>query len=452
MVLVTVRVGVAAYPKHGRAGETLLRNAEFAAHSDDGSGGRLRFYSEELDSRAQEHHRLEGALRGALERNEFSLEYQPKVDAHTGRVVGAEALLRWYNEELGQIRPDQFIPVLEQTGLILDVGYWVLETAARQMAQWRGLVAEGFIMAVNVACPQLKEESFGMRAEEVVRGAGAWPTEMELEITESRLMENFAAVPERLGSLKNQGFRIAIDDFGTGYSSLSYLRDFPVDTLKIDRAFIRNIVHDAGSLSIVRTMLVLAKTLQLDVVAEGVENESQLGLLAAEGCQYIQGFHFSRPVAPEPFLALVAEPFTVARSADGAAEPTLLVVDDEPNVRNALRRQLRRDGYRILTAESAAEGLELLALHEVQVVLSDQRMPNMNGTEFLNRVKALYPDTVRIVLSGYTDLDSVTEAVNRGAIFKFITKPWDNEALRKQIREAFLYHDARMNDHSGVVA
>lgn len=433
-----VRIGAATFPEHGEQGYVLLRHAEFAAHSVDVlSGEALNYYSAALDTKAQQRRRLEGALEGALARNEFFLEYQPKVDVRSGRVTGAEALLRWQSPEFGRVEPGRFISILEDTGLIDDVGAWVLAQAAERVVAWRNEVADGFVMAVNVAGPQLFSADFVARANDIVHAAGAEPSFIELEITETRLVDHAISGAARLTQLKAQGFRVAVDDFGTGYSSLSYLRDLPMDTLKIDRSFVANIVADPGSLSIVRTVIALAKTLHLDVVAEGVENEAQLGLLAAEGCQYIQGFHYSRPLAVDKFVQRCSTAFIVPEFGVPEMERLLLIVDDEHNITQSLSRALRGEDYRVLTAHDAAEAFELLATHRIQVVLSDLRMPTMNGTEFLRRVKLMYPATIRMILTGYNDINTVTSAVNDGAIFKFVSKPWEDSFLRGVLREAF---------------
>lgn len=433
-----VRIGVATFPEHGEQGYMLLRHAEFAAHSVASHGAEaLNYYSAALDTKAQQRRRLEGALEGALARNEFFLEYQPKVDVRSGRATGAEALLRWQSPDFGRVEPGRFISILEDTGLIDEVGAWVLAQAAERVVAWRNEVADGFVVAVNVAGPQLFADDFVARANDIVRAAGAEPSFIELEITETRLVDHAISGATRLAQLKAQGFRIAVDDFGTGYSSLSYLRDLPVDTLKIDRSFVANIVTDPGSLSIVRTVIALARTLHLDVVAEGVENEAQLGLLAAEGCQYIQGYHYSRPLAVEQFVQRCSSPFTVPELGVPEMERFLLIVDDEHNITQSLKRALRGEDYRVLTARDAAEAFELLAIHQIQVVLSDLRMPTMNGTEFLRRVKLMYPATIRMILTGYNDINTVTAAVNEGAIFKFVSKPWEDSFLRGVLREAF---------------
>jgi CheY-like chemotaxis protein len=235
--------------------------------------------------------------------------------------------------------------------------------------------------------------------------------------------------------------QVSIDDFGTGYSSLAYLRRFPIDKLKIDIAFIRDITSNPDDAAIALAIIRMAHSLKLEVIAEGVETAAQLAYLRRHHCDHIQGYYFSPPLPVAELEQMLREEKRLP-TLDGEATPvkTLLLVDDETHVLSALQRLLRQDGYRILSARSAAEGFELLALHQVQVILCDQRMPAMSGTVFLDRVKDLYPDTLRIVLSGYTDLESIIDAINRGAIYRFHTKPWDNQVLRDTIREAFRHY------------
>jgi FixJ family two-component response regulator len=262
---------------------------------------------------------------------------------------------------------------------------------------------------------------------------------LELEITESAAMQNTEACIATLKELKALGVHLALDDFGTGYSSLSYLKRLPVDTVKIDRSFITDLATNPDDASIAQAIINMAHNLGLKVVAEGVETLPQLAFLGAHGCDCMQGYYFSRALPEHEATALLRENRRLQRPAASAHgdERTLLLLDDEENVLSALKRLLRRDSYRILTASSAREAFEILASHKVGVIVSDQRMPEGTGVAFLRRVKQLYPDSVRMALSGYTDLDSVTDAINQGAIYRFLTKPWEDSLLRAHIAEAF---------------
>jgi ActR/RegA family two-component response regulator len=238
--------------------------------------------------------------------------------------------------------------------------------------------------------------------------------------------------------LKALGVTLVLDDFGIGYSSLSYLKRFPLDTLKIDQSFVRELTERQDDAAIVRAIIAMGHQLQMKVTAEGVETQAQLGYLRRNHCDFCQGRFFGMPQpAAEAEAVLRQRYLSVEAFAQTRPEQTLLLLDDEEYVLKALARLLRRDGFRILTAHSAAEAFDMLGREQVQVVVSDQRMPDISGTEFLNRVKQMYPETVRMILSGYTDLGTVTEAINRGSIYKFLTKPWDDEDLRAQINDAF---------------
>jgi CheY-like chemotaxis protein len=265
------------------------------------------------------------------------------------------------------------------------------------------------------------------------------PGLLELELTESALMSNFEHTVQVLERLKLLGIRVAIDDFGTGYSSLAYLKRFPIDKLKIDIAFVRDITTNPDDAAIALAIISMAHSLHMQVIAEGVESRAQMALLRRHRCDEIQGFHFSRALLPADLARLVlenrAQPTRPAE--DDRNVQTLLLVDDDVNVLGALHRLFRRDNYRVLTAASPSEGIELLALYHVQVILCDQKMPGMNGTEFLSKVKEMYPDTMRIILSGYTGVETVLDSINRGAIYRFYTKPWNETELRDNVRLAF---------------
>jgi CheY-like chemotaxis protein len=291
---------------------------------------------------------------------------------------------------------------------------------------------------------QFKQGNLAHTAMKAITESGLDPHFVELELTESMLMSHFEQTLAALKELKSFGVRFSIDDFGTGYSSLNYLKLFPIDKLKIDISFITDIVTDSDNAAIVKAMIAMGHSLELKVIAEGVESEAQAGYLRTLHCDEMQGYYFNRP-APAQEIVTLLEVHPPLRT-DSENERVLLLVDDESNVISALKRILRRDGYRILSAGGAQEGLELLAKHPVGVILSDQRMPGMTGIEFLSKVKVMYPNIVRMVLSGYTEVSTMTEAINRGAIYKFLTKPWEDAPLRATIKEAFLRHETKRDE------
>jgi EAL domain-containing protein (putative c-di-GMP-specific phosphodiesterase class I)/ActR/RegA family two-component response regulator len=382
---------------------------------------------------------LQSDLRRAVDLGQFELHYQPKLDLNTGRVTGVEALLRWRRPGVGLVYPAEFVPLLEDTGMVVKVGAWIIDEACRQVAAWNAAGVEGVRVAVNVSSRQFVEGDLETDVRTALARHGVEAGLLELELTESALMSNAEHTIAVLESLKALGIRIAIDDFGTGYSSLAYLKRFPIDKLKIDIAFVRDITTNPDDAAIALAIISMAHSLHMQVIAEGVESRAQMALLRRHHCDEIQGFHFSRALPPDELARLVrdnrAQPARTA--ADERNVQTLLVVDDDPNVLGALQRLFRRDSYRVLTASSPAEGFELLALYPVQVILCDQRMPVMSGTEFLSKVKEMYPDTMRIILSGYTGVEAVLDSINRGAIYRFYTKPWNDAELRDNVRLAF---------------
>jgi CheY-like chemotaxis protein len=292
-------------------------------------------------------------------------------------------------------------------------------------------------MAVNLSSRQFRQKDLAGKIRTVLAETGCDPKYLELELTESMLVQNAETAIAVMSELRRIGIRISLDDFGTGYASLSYLKRFPIDTLKIDQSFVREVTSDANSAAIADAIIGMAHSLRLTVLAEGVETEGQLAWLRTRGCDQMQGYLFCKPVPSGELAELLRERRCLPTRARAAAGPTLLLLDDEQNVLSALRRALRADNYRILTADSPKAAFELLAQNTIQVIVSDQRMPEMNGTEFFGRVKDLYPDTVRIMLSEYSEIQAVTEAINRGAVYKYLHKPWEDEVLRATIKEAF---------------
>lgn len=303
----SLSVGISLYPDDGGDPHMLLKNADTAMHRVKEQGGDgFRFFTSEMDARARRRLGLETALRNALEREEFVLHYQPQVHAPTGKVIGVEALLRWNHPDQGLMGPDQFIPLLEETGLILPVGEWVLRTACIQQRAWRQSGVSGLRMAVNLSARQLRHDGLAKAVHVVLREAEMEPCELELEITESAVMAQFEHSLEALHQVRALGVRLSLDDFGTGYSSLSQLKVLPVNAVKIAQAFVRDIPGDKRDAAIARAIVTLTLNLGLQVIAEGVETPEQLRFLGAQGCDLIQGYYFSRPLPPAqiaPFIA-----------------------------------------------------------------------------------------------------------------------------------------------------
>jgi diguanylate cyclase (GGDEF)-like protein len=301
---IAVKLGIAMFPGDGADAETLFRNAEAALKKAKASGERLLFYTQAMNERVAEKLALETKLRQALEKDEFVLHYQPKVDTETRRIIGVEALIRWQSPELGLVPPMKFIPLMEETGLILPAGTWALKRASLDHRGWVNQGLKAPRVAVNVSPIQLRQRDFVGSVEQAIM-EGVAPTGVDLEITESLIMEDIQGNIEKLKAARGLGVSIAIDDFGTGYSSLGYLAKLPVQTLKIDRSFIITMLNDPGAMTLVQTMISLAHSLGLKVVAEGVDAEDQANILRLLRCDEMQGYLFSKPVAFDEMTALL---------------------------------------------------------------------------------------------------------------------------------------------------
>lgn len=437
-------IGIAIMPNDGNDYDALIQGAEVAIRRALGNDReRYAFHKPEHNHSASERFKLESALRRALGREEFFLQYQPQVDLTTGKIVGAEALLRWEHPEFGLVAPNRFIAIAEETGLIVPIGGWVIRTACAQAKAWQNAGLGEMRIAVNLSARQFNQPDLVSSITDALEQTGLAANCLEVEVTESLVMTDVGRAVEVLNQLRTLGVKLAIDDFGTGYSSLAYLKQFPIDMLKIDQSFVREISPYSNDAAISDAIISMAHSLGIRVIAEGVETEAQCEFLAQHMCDEVQGHLFSQPLGPSELEVVLRDarclPPRLLRMQK--RQPTLLLVDDEPNILSALKRQMRSAGYRILTADSGPAGLELLSKNDVDVIVSDQRMPGMTGVEFLRTVKTMYPDTVRIVLSGFTELQSVTDAVNEGAIYKFLTKPWDDVQLRAHIQEAFQHRD-----------
>ena len=307
-VFISVSIGITLYPSDDESADNLLRNADSAMYRAKEYGrNNYQFYVADMNVKARARLMLESSLRRALDRGEFTLYYQPRVDLFSGRVIGAEALLRWRHPEIGLVPPVEFIPILEETGMIIPVGDWVLRQASQQNRAWQDMGLPPIRMAVNLSVRQFIQKDLAESVLRILEQVGLSPEYMELEITEDLLLEHNQTNIITLTKLRNQGIHISIDDFGTGYSSLSYLKRLPIDTLKIDQSFVRDIDTDPDNKAIASAIIAMANSLHLNVLAEGVETDEQLAFLRAQGCNEIQGFSFSQPLPADEFERLLRE-------------------------------------------------------------------------------------------------------------------------------------------------
>ncbi|MDO8650663.1 MAG: EAL domain-containing protein [Undibacterium sp.] len=444
MLKITSSVGIALYPQDGHDFADLFKCADTALfHAKEHGRNNFQFYDGAMSNEVNERVSLESALQLAASEDQFDLHYQALIDLQSGKITGFEALIRWTHPILGAISPAKFIPVAEECGAINAIGAWVLDTACRDIRRWldAGLMVPQ--IAINFSPRQFRNTNAILHIQDALARYQLPASALCIEITEGVLMEDADVSQITLIALKQMGIALSLDDFGTGYSSLSYLKLFPFDKVKIDQSFVREITSSTQNAAIVIAIIGMAHSLGIKVLAEGVETEAQCEFLRNNMSDEIQGYFFSKPIPSDAAEILMREdrqlPPKLLRL--NKPEKTLLLVDDEQNIVSSLKRLLRRDGYHILTANSGQEGLDVLAGNKVDVIISDQRMPGMTGVEFLRNVKEIYPETVRMVLSGYTELNSVTDAINEGAVFRFLTKPWDDEKLRENIKEAFHYKE-----------
>ena len=303
---VTASIGISVYPRDGEDEQTLMKNADMAMYFAKEEGkNNFQFYSQNTQSHAFERFSIETNLRRALERNELYLDYQAKLDFKTGMITGVEALLRWQNPLLGSITPTQFIPVAEETGLIVPIGRWVLKTACAQNVAWQRQGLPPVRVAVNLSLRQLMDDKLIEDIKVALDDSGMAPNLLELEITESMIMFKTDRMMDVLTKIKGMGVRLALDDFGTGYSSLAQIKHLPIDTLKVDRSFVRNLAQDSEDRAIIEAIIAMGKTLSLNVIAEGVETVDQDKFLREHVCDEMQGFYFSKPVAHDQFADLL---------------------------------------------------------------------------------------------------------------------------------------------------
>lgn len=433
-------VGVAIFPSDAQDAQGLFQCASLALEQAKKVGpGHCQFISTELIHQIEQRRRIAEVLRTAIAGEALHLLYQPVIDLQTGKICGVEALVRWMEQGAQGISTPYLIEVAEESGLIADLGDWVVRRACADLQRRDELGLPRFPVALNISSVELQNPLYAENLARALAEMGSAPNMVSIEVTESVMVQGGAIAVANLEKLKSLGIDLTLDDFGTGSSSLSHLKSLPFTRVKIDRSFIKHVPDNGEDTAISKAIISMAHSLGIRVVAEGVETEAQCGFLSQNMCDEMQGYFFSNALDAAALEELLRQGPVLPEKLLRLQKPrrTLLLVDDEGNIVSALKRLLRTHDFRILTANSGQGGLEVLTKNPVDVIISDQRMPGMTGVEFLGKAKELYPDTVRIVLSGYTELHSVTDAVNQGAIYKFLTKPWDDDQLLEHIHEAF---------------
>ena len=453
-ITITATAGVAVGPTDAERAEALMRAAETALHRARGRGReQIAFYAPEMSEQARQALTIESALRRALEQGEFHLEYQPQVDLYTGRISGVEALLRWDHPEQGRVSPAEFMPLLERTGLIVDVGQWVIREACAQVHEWQGeLGRDGngiSRVAVNLSLVQFERRDLVEVVREALEVTGTDARFLELELTETSLARHPDEAARTLAALRELGVSVALDDFGVGYSSLNYLKRFPIDTVKIDRVFVEGVTRDAGDAAILRAVLELARSRRMKTIAEGVETEEQVRFLRAEGCRHVQGFHFSRSVSAHELQRMLTsgEPFAVALDA-GERLPGILLCSRSGPTRSAVRSALEPEGYRTVDASDPETALEALAVDaHIGVVLADASCED-DAVDLLGRVRTLYPNVRRALIMPSAGNTEMKHAINSGSVNRVLSLPVDAAEMRREAASMFREYEARrsMND------
>ena len=438
-VFATASVGIAFYSRDGKDAHELVTNAEIAvAHAKAHGRNNYLAYSADMHNGIRERLILETDLRNAALRNEFVLYYQPKASCANGHITGAEALLRWNNPRRGIVSPDQFIPLLEETGLIVTVGRWVLEEACRQLKAWQD---EGIALpsvSVNLSARQLQSDSLLKDIADTLASSGLRPGCLDLEITESMLMQNADTAIRTLSGLKKMGVTISLDDFGTGYSSLAYLKRFPIDAVKVDRSFVRDIAADSDDASITRAVITMAHHLKLKVVAEGVETAAQLALLISHHCDIIQGYFFSRPLPAEGLKTLLLADTRLPPNLlnSGTRNPMVLFVGIEGF--DGVLEQLQRDGHRVCHVQYIDSAIQWLSGNLVDVLVCAAPSGHFDPLPVIEKAIATQPDCERILLADSKQWNrrSVAKLSSGGLVQRVIHLPIEPETLRQAVEEA----------------
>ena len=438
-VFATASIGMVFYPSDGHDAHELVSNAEIAVrHAKSQGRNHHQFYSADMHDGIRDRLFLETELRNATLRNEFVLHYQPKVSCANGRITGAEALIRWQHPRRGLVPPDQFIPLLEETGLIVPVGRWVLETACLQAVEWQQAGLDIPSVSVNLSARQLQSDTLLGDVADALSRSGLAPACLDLEITESMLMQNADSAVHLLNSLKATGVTLSLDDFGTGYSSLAYLKRFPLDAVKVDRSFVQDIAADSDDASITRAVITMAHHLKLKVVAEGVETSEQLSLLISHQCDIIQGYFFSRPLPVGGMAELLQAdkrlPSSLLRS--GTRKPMVLFVAiagfDE------VISMLSQDGHRVCMASDPDAAMQWFAGNLVDVLVCGSPRKGFDAVGVIKQAAHLQPQCERMLLvdSRHWNDRKVADLSSSGVVDRVIHLPIEAVAFRQTVEEA----------------
>jgi diguanylate cyclase (GGDEF)-like protein len=440
-IFVSPSVGVSVYPFDGTTASDLIKHADAAMYHVKKAGRNgVQRYSGQMSTFQPGRIELESDLRVALAEGQLELFYQPKVHAPTGTLSGVEALLRWRSPKRGLVGPADFIPLAEETGLIIPIGEWVLREACLQARRWQDEGLEGIKVAVNISGVQWRQSDLVEVIDSALKEAGLQPSCLELELTETMVMQNAAEAIRMLDRLNAMGVSLSIDDFGTGYSSLAYLKRLPLDSLKIDRAFVNDLVADPDDALITMAMINMAHNLKLSVIAEGVETEAQLNFLRSHGCDVIQGFYFSKPLEARECARFMKTLPKKRLPAGSPSTPALLLLDDSHTELELLGRLWEQEGFRVLKASTTQTAYAMLASEPgIEAAIADHHLrEEESGVAFLANVRRLYPGVIRILSTLSDDFSMMPSAINEAGVHKFLSKRWDQDRLRAELRDACL--------------